>query len=72
MTEVKLTEEEAEALRVILSCLVLRDRTGELGMLYGADRFVSTHRTFRKPERAAVQSLAKKAGLGSGLALYRA
>jgi hypothetical protein len=72
MTELKLTEDEAQALKAILSCLVLRDRTGELGLLHGADRFVSSQRTFTKPERTVIQSLAKKAGLGSGLPLYRA
>ena len=71
MAELKLTEDETQALKAILSCLAVRDRTGELGLLHGADRFVSSQRTFTKPERLVIQSLAKKAGLGSGLPLYR-
>ena len=71
MIEVKLTEDETQALKAILSRLVLRDRTGELGLIHGADRFVGSQRTFTKPERAAIQSLAKKAGLDSGLPLFR-
>jgi hypothetical protein len=72
MAELKLTDDEKQALKAILSCLVLRDRTGELGLLHGADRFVSTHRTFTKPERAVIQSVTKKLGMSSGLPLYRA
>jgi hypothetical protein len=72
MAELKLTDDETQALKAILSCLVLRDRTGELGLLHGADRFVSTHRTITKPERAVIQSVTKKLGMSSGLPLYRA
>lgn len=72
MAELKLTGDETQALKAILSCLVVRDRPGELGLLHGADRFVSSQGTFTKPEPAVIQSLAKKAGLGSGLRLYRA
>jgi hypothetical protein len=71
MAEIKITDDETQALRAILSCLVLRDRTGELGLLHGADRFVSSQRTFTKPERAVIQAVAKKLGLSSGLPLYR-
>ncbi|HTJ00039.1 MAG TPA: hypothetical protein VL527_14250 [Dongiaceae bacterium] len=71
MPELKITEDETQALRTILSCLVVRDRTGELGMLHGADRFVSSQRIFTKPERLVIQSLAKKAGLSGGLRLFQ-
>ena len=71
MAELKLTEDETQALRAVLSCLVLRDRTGELGLMHGADRFVSSQRTFTKPERTVIQSLAKKAGLSGGLRLHQ-
>ena len=72
MAELKITNEETQALRAILSYLVLRDRTGELGLLHGADRFVSTQRTFTKQERAVILSVAKRLGLSAGLPLYRA
>ena len=72
MAEIKITDDETQALKAMLSCLVLRYRTGELGLLHGADRFVSSQRTFNKQERAVIQAVAKKLGLGSGLPLYRA
>jgi len=72
MADVKLTDDETQALRAILSCLVLRDRTGELGLLHGLDRFVSSQRAFSKAERAVVQAVAKKLGLSSGLQTFRA
>ncbi len=71
MAEIKITDDETQALRAMLSVLVLQDRTGALGLLHGADRFVSSQRTFTKPERAVIQSVAKKLGLSSGLPLYR-
>jgi hypothetical protein len=71
MAEIKITADEVQALRAMLSCLVLRDRTGELGLLHGLDRFVSSKRVFTKPERAIIQSVAKKLGLSSGLPLDR-
>ena len=40
--EVKLNEEEAYLLKEVLSRLKVRKRTGELGIMHGADRFVST------------------------------
>ncbi len=70
MSELRLTGDEANALRAILSTLVLRDRTGERGVLHGLDRFVSTNRTFSKPQREAIESAVRKLGLHSGLPLY--
>lgn len=72
MAELNVSEDETQALRAILSCLVVRDRTGEPGLPHGADRVVSSQRTFTKPERAVIESLAKKAGLDSDLPLYLA
>ena len=42
MPEVKLTPEEAEVLRAAVSTFVVKNRSGELGIMHGADRFVST------------------------------
>jgi hypothetical protein len=46
--DIKLTAEQAEMVRAALALFVVRDRTGELGIMHGADRFVSTNRSFRK------------------------
>ena len=63
MPEVRLTEEEAQALRAALATLVVRRRTGELGVMHGADRFVSTQRIFKKQDRQALDAAARKLGL---------
>lgn len=63
MPEVKLTPAEVEALRAVLSSLRVKTRTGEIGVLHGADRFVSTQTVFRKPERDALDAVARKVGL---------
>jgi hypothetical protein len=70
MAEVRLTPDEANALRSALSTLVVKARTGELGLLHGADRFVSSQRIFKKAERDALDAAARKLGL-AGLAEYR-
>ena len=64
MTEVKLTEQEAQAVRAALSAMVIKSRTGELGVMHGAERFVSTQRIFRKADRDALSAAARKLGLG--------
>jgi hypothetical protein len=63
MSEVRLTAEEAEAVRAALSLLVVKNRTGELGIMHGADRFVSAQRIFRKQDRQALDAAARKLGL---------
>ncbi len=70
MDEIRLTTDEAGALRSALSTLVVKARTGELGLLHGADRFVSSQRILKKAERDALNAAARKLGL-SGLAEYR-
>jgi len=72
MSEIKLSSDEAQALRAALSTLVIRDRTGagEIGIVHGMDRFVSTHRTFDKAERAALEATARKLGL-AGMRLHK-
>ncbi|HET7460313.1 MAG TPA: hypothetical protein VFJ82_03660 [Longimicrobium sp.] len=64
MPDVRLTPEEAAALRTALSALVVKKRTGELGIVHGAARFVSTQRIFRRPELDALHAAARKLGLG--------
>ena len=66
MAEVKLRDEEAQALRAALASLCVRSRTGEVGIVHGADRFVLTQRVFKKAELDSLEAAARKLGL-SGL-----
>jgi hypothetical protein len=63
MPETKLNAEEAQAVRAALSVMVIKNRTGELGIMHGLDRFVSTQRILKKPERDALHAAARKVGL---------
>jgi hypothetical protein len=67
MPEVRLTAEEAEAVRAALSLLVVKNRTG---IMHGADRFVSAQRIFRKKDREMLDAAARKLGL-PGIPEYR-
>jgi hypothetical protein len=66
MPDVRLSPEEAAALRTVLQALVVKRRTGELGIVHGAGRFVSTQRIYRKPELEALQAAARKLGAALG------
>lgn len=63
MAEVKLRDEEAQVLKATLASLCVKSRTGEVGIVRGADRFVSTDRVFKKPELEALDAAARKLGL---------
>jgi hypothetical protein len=63
MTEVMLTPDEAAILRAVLSQIVIRDRTGEVGILHGLERFVSTQLILNKQDRDILILAAKKLGL---------
>lgn len=67
VTETKLKAEEAAVLRAILSKLAVRSRTGELGIVHGAERFVSTHLCLSKTDRAILAGMASKLGLNQGV-----
>lgn len=62
-----LEQEEVEMLRVLLSQLKIRKRTGELGIQHGADRFVGTRISLRKKELEVADRIAGKVGMVSGL-----
>lgn len=61
--ETSLSSEEVEILKLILSKLVIKNRTGELGILYGLDRFISTQICLKKKDREILNTLIKKAGI---------
>ena len=69
MPEAKLSEAEIAALRSVLQTIVVKARTGELGILHGADRFVSTQIILKQPERTALESATRKVCL-AGLRSY--
>ncbi len=62
MRTITLSEEEASVLARVLSTVALRDRTGEIGVLHGLDRFVSTNVTFTKKERELLSVASGKLG----------
>jgi len=65
VADVKLTSEEIAVLRSALSKFVIRGRTGELGVLHGLDRFVSTQLILKKSDRDTLNAIASKVGLRS-------
>ena len=65
MAEAKLLTQESEVLREVLSQLVVRDRT--LGIMHGADRFVSSQLCLRKAQRQELDRVAEKVGMKSGI-----
>lgn len=65
--DIKLTDDEVKVLRAALSTLVIKGKTGELGITAGMDRFVSTGRIFKKGDREILDSAVKKLGVSSGL-----
>jgi hypothetical protein len=58
-----LPEDELRELRSLLSLIYVRERTGEIGILHGLDRFVSTQVCKKKSEVAALDALARRCGL---------
>ena len=62
MSDIELTPEESAVLRAVLSKLSVRERTGEVGIIHGADRFVSTQLILKKSEREKLTAAALKLG----------
>lgn len=63
MASISLSDEEAKELRTLLSVVCIRERTGEIGILHGMDRFVSTNACRKKKEVEALDAVAKRCGL---------
>ena len=68
MAEVRLTDEESAVLRVVLGAIAVKDRTGEIGVIHGLNRFVSAHRVLNKEQRRALASIIAK--LSTTLNIY--
>ena len=67
MADLNLSTEEAALLRSVLAPLVIKSRTGEVGILHGMGRFVSTQVILKKRELDTLDEVARKLGLGSGI-----
>ena len=65
--EIKLNPEEVSVLKEVLKHMKIRKRTGELGIMHGSDRFVSTNNAFKKHHLAILDQTAKKIGLTNGV-----
>ncbi len=67
MADVKLSSDELQILRTIMANLVIKSRTGELGICHGMSRFVSAQVILKKKELEVIDSLCKKIGLSNGI-----
>lgn len=67
MADIKLTEKEVQALRAALATLIFRARTGEIGIIHGANRFVSTDLCLRKVDKDVLNEAVAKLGLKNGI-----
>ena len=63
MPQVTLNAPESNTLARAVRHLVIHSRTGELGIMHGADRFVSTHDCFRKADLEQLELAVKKLGI---------
>lgn len=66
-TETKLTPAESALLHEVLKQRVVRKRTGELGVLRGLDRFVSTQVRLNKADRDILSQACRRLGLSLGI-----
>jgi len=60
-----LNQEEITILNITMRNLVLKKRTGEIGIMHGADRFVSTQLCLRKVDIKHLNNAFKKLGIAS-------
>ena len=68
MPQTILNDVESVVLARAVRHLVVRARTGELGIVHGAERFVSTNDCFRKEDLKNLESALRKLGLSLGTA----
>ena len=63
MSQTILNDAESAALARAVRHLVVRARTGEIGILHGAERFVSTHDCFKKEDLKSLEAALRKLGV---------
>ncbi|WP_020413054.1 hypothetical protein [Microbulbifer variabilis] len=61
--KIDLSDEEISTLREVTKQLVVKKRTGEVGIMHGMNRFVSTRVVLKKRDRENLSSAFKKLGL---------
>lgn len=65
--ETKINSEEVQVLAKLLSQIYIKQRTGEVGIIHGMSRFVSTSFILKKTEQESLNKLVKKIGLTKGI-----
>ena len=65
--EIKLNKAESEILKVMLSQIKIKKRTGKIGITHGMNRFVSTNVILKKDHVKTLDDLARKTGLNNGI-----
>ena len=63
MSQVIFNDSESKALARAIRHIVVRSRTGEIGITHGADRFVSTNDCFKKADIDQLESAFNKLGI---------
>ena len=61
--QIKFDEQELQMIALVLSKIAVKDRTGEFGLIHGANRFVSTNVPLKKAERQKLSSACRKLGI---------
>ncbi|WP_394751090.1 hypothetical protein [Spongiimicrobium salis] len=59
----KLDTEEKQLIERLLSIIAIKSRTGEIGVVHGADRFVSSQLILKKADFQKLESGIKKMGI---------
>jgi len=65
MTDARFSADELALLRSVLGHIVVRRRTGEVGILHGLDRFVSTHVCLKTKDQDVLDAASAKLGLAN-------
>lgn len=66
MSKTILNDVESVVLARAVRHFVVRRRTGELGIMHGADRFVSTNDRLRRDDLTRLETALKKLGVSLG------
>lgn len=71
MSRYELRPDEVTALRAVLAAIVVSEPSGEIGVIHGNGRFVTSRHGMSAESRKAIDGLARKLGQGSGVARVR-
>ena len=65
--KINLTKDESDILKILLSQLVIKKRTGEVGIIHGAERFISTRLCLKTEHKEILNSAYQKLGASNSL-----